>query len=256
MERRGNYFIKPVRVIGKGGFGYVEEVELYSLDNRKCGNYAKKTLSITNKDLLKIFTIEEWTRRFRREAIYQASCNHSNIAPIYIHHLSVNSPWFISDLAENDLNREFCIGQLEVSEKLNIISMILKGVKYMHEEKGYLHRDLKPANILRFPDGTYKVSDFGLVKNSNKKEESEVLTNFAVKMGTDGYMAPEAQEGFYDEKTDIYALGAIIDRFSIGQLRGMDDFILKSTAYKPASRYNSVADMLIDFEKIIRENNQ
>ncbi|KOY61190.1 serine/threonine protein kinase [Photorhabdus luminescens] len=255
MERRGNYFINPVRQIGRGAFGYVEEVELYSLDNNKCGNYARKTLSV-NEDLLKGFTLDEWKRRFRREAMYQASCCHSNVAPIYIHQLSTDKPWFITGLAENDLNSELSMGLLRVSEKLSIIKMILEGIKYMHVRKRYLHRDLKPANILKFSDGFYKVSDFGLVKNSNKEAESEVLSHIGAAMGTRKYMAPEVHNGFYDEKTDIYALGVVIGEFGISQLKGIDDFIHKSTAHKPAMRYNSIEDMLSDFEKIIKENNQ
>ncbi|WP_338114369.1 protein kinase domain-containing protein [Xenorhabdus indica] len=202
-----------------------------------------------------MFTLDEWKRRFQREAEYQASCCHSNVAPIYIHYLSANNPWFITDLADNDLGNELGKGRLQIDEKVKIIKMILNGIKYMHEIKRYLHRDLKPANILKFPDGIYKVSDFGLVKNANKEAESEVLTNIAVKMGTEGYMAPEAQKGFYDEKVDIFALGVIINEFEISQLKGMDDFIHKSTAHKPAMRYNSVTDMLIDFDKITQGNN-
>ncbi|PHM22280.1 serine/threonine-protein kinase [Xenorhabdus ehlersii] len=256
MERRSNYFINPIRVIGRGGFGYVEEVELYSLDNNKCGNYARKVLSIADEKLLENFTIDEWKRRFQREAKYQASCNHSNVAPIYIHHLSANNPWFITDLAENHLGSELSKGQLQSTEKISIIKMILNGVRYMHEEKRYWHRDLKPANILKFPDGIYKVSDFGLVKNSDNVAESEVLSHIGDVMGTHKYMAPEVYSGLYNEKTDIFALGVVIGEVGIGQLKGIDDFIHKSTAHKPAMRYNSVSDMLIDFEKIIKENNQ
>ncbi|MDE9567331.1 protein kinase, partial [Xenorhabdus bovienii] len=87
-------------------------------------------------------------------------------------------------LAENHLGTELGKDGLQTDEKIRIINMILNGIKYMHEIKRYLHRDLKLENILKFPDGIYKVSDFGLVKNTNKESESEVLTNIAVEMGT------------------------------------------------------------------------
>lgn len=252
MEPRGNYFVKPIEVIGGGAFGQVEEIELFNSSGHLCGRYARKVLSVQAQLISDLFDYDDWRRRFEREVKYQADCSHVNVVPIYIHHLNTEHPWFVMDLAENDLKTDIRSGNLTDDEKLKIIRMILCGVGYVHD-KGYLHRDLKPENILKFSDGRYKISDFGLVKNSSKEAESEVLTRVAVGMGTDGYMAPEAKKGVYNEKTDIYALGAIINELGISHIDGIDEMIAKSTSFKPNGRYGNVSEMVTDIDNVIRE---
>lgn len=251
MEEHGNYLIKPLQVIGCGAFGRVEQIELYNTNGHKCGIYARKVLSVRKELVGPIFDYDDWRRRFEREVKYQAACSHFNVVPIYIHHLNSGVPWFVMDLAITDLKKEIRSGVLSNVEKIKIVEMILSGVEFIHQ-KGFFHRDLKPENILRFADGMYKVSDFGLVKNKSKEAESEVLTKIAVKMGTDGYRAPEASDGIYNEKTDIYALGAIINEIKLDNLPGLSDLINKSTSYVPAGRYNSVSEMRANFNHIIK----
>lgn len=255
MEPRGNYFVKPIKELGSGTFGRVEEIELYNTNGYLCGKYARKVLDVSEELVGQIFTYDDWKRRFEREVKYQADCTHVNVVPICIHHLNIENPWFVMELAEKDLRADIKSGILEDSEKLSIIRMILCGVSYVHS-KGYFHRDLKPENILKYPDGIYKISDFGLVKNSNKDAESEVLTKMAVGMGTDGYMAPEAKKGVYNEKTDIYALGAIINELNISHIDGVDEMIEKATSYRPHGRYESVSQMIAYLDRLILRTGQ
>ena len=49
---------------------------------------------------------------------------------------------------------------------LDIAIQICYGLSYAHK-KGLVHRDLKPGNCLMTSDGTLKITDFGLVLNSN-----------------------------------------------------------------------------------------
>lgn len=251
MELRGNYLVKPIKELGSGAFGRVEKIELYNTNGHLCGEYARKVLSVKDELIGSLFSHDDWRRRFEREVKYQAECVNSHVAPVYIHHLATESPWFVMELAESDLKTAIHSGQLSDNDKIQIIMMMLKGVSYVHS-KEYLHRDLKPENILKFKDGSFKISDFGLVKNTNVEAQSEVLTNIAVKMGTDGYMAPEAQKGIYTVKTDIYALGAIIAEISVDSIDGIDAMMLKATAYRPADRYSNVHQMITDLKAIIQ----
>lgn len=249
-ERHHSYVIKSIEEIGRGGFGYVEKVEIFNINGVRCGEYAKKVLAPQhglNKD--------DFRRRFKREVDYQAKCIHSNVAPIYLHNLNVENPWFVMDLACGDLSDDLGSGTLSDSSRLDIAFMVLSGVSYMHEERdlpvgrkpSYLHRDLKPSNVLRFKDGTYKISDFGLVKNAGKDGASEVLTKVATAMGTQKYMAPEIlSAGLYSVQTDVFALGVIIDDLNIPGLRRVID---KCTAWKPASRYKSVDEIISDLNE-------
>lgn len=112
--------------------------------------------------------MHDWIKRFEREVKYQAECSHDNVVHIYIHHLNAENPWFVMGLAQSDLRTELNSHILADDEKLNVLRMVFSGVKYIHE-KGMLHRDLKPENILRYSDKCYKISDFGLIKNSTQK---------------------------------------------------------------------------------------
>lgn len=253
-ERHHSYIIKTKDRIGRGGFGYVESVEISNVHGTICGDYAKKILSPKTG-----VNIEDFRRRFKREVDYQAKCVHSNIVPIYLHNLNVENPWFVMELAESDLNKDLKKG-IDLAKRFDIALMLLSGVKYMHDElelstrtkPAYWHRDLKPSNILRFKNGVYKISDFGLVKNGSKDGASEVLTNVASAMGTKHYMAPEViTAGLYSAQSDIFALGVIIDELDLPEMKKLVD---KCTAWKPASRYNHVDEIIVEIEQSKHRN--
>ncbi|MFO0841745.1 MAG: protein kinase [Gemmataceae bacterium] len=77
-------------------------------------------------------------------------------------------------------------------------------------EAGIIHRDLKPANVLLEPDGTPKLSDFGLAKRFAEGEAGPARTRPGDVLGTPCYMAPEQARGEAAEAgpaADVYALG-------------------------------------------------
>ncbi|MEZ3415186.1 serine/threonine protein kinase [Pantoea dispersa] len=250
MEQRGNYLVKPIGELGSGTFGRVELIELYNTQGHLCGNYARKILNVPTSLVGSLYSYDDWVRRFEREVKYQAECSHDNIAPICIHHLNTESPWFVMELAETDLRKALHQHSLSDAQKLNIILMMLKGMDFVHR-KGYMHRDLKPENILKFRDGRYKISDFGLVRASDPETQSAILTKIAVPMGTEGYMAPEVLKGVYNFKTDIYALGVIINEIGVNHINGIEQVVARATNYTPAGRYDSVTQMIEDVAGIM-----
>ncbi|MDH2121647.1 serine/threonine-protein kinase [Pantoea agglomerans] len=250
MEQRGNYLIKPIGELGSGTFGKVELIELYNTQGHLCGHYARKVLNVRASLVGSLFTYADWIRRFEREVKYQAECSHENIAPICIHHLKTEIPWFVMELAETDLRKALYHQTLNDNQKLNVILMMLKGMAFVHK-KGYMHRDLKPENILKFKDGRYKISDFGLVRASDPETQSAILTKIALPMGTEGYMAPEVLRGVYSHKTDIYALGVIINEIGVNHINGIEQVVARATNYTPAGRYDSVTQMIEDVTGIL-----
>ncbi|QBY43209.1 Serine/threonine-protein kinase PknL [Arsenophonus nasoniae] len=169
--------------------------------------------------------------------------------------MEIDNPWFVMELSQTDLRKELSENTLDINKKMEITKMILNGVSYVHQ-KEYLHRDLKPANILKFNNDVYKISDFGLIKNSNNESESEVLTKIQVALGTVDYMSPEAKRGEYSIQSDIYALGVIMDEIGIAEIDGIDEIIRKSTHLRPKDRYGSVSEMLVAFNKVIERREQ
>lgn len=237
----GNYQYKIVERIGQGGFGYVERIELFNSVGVFCGYYARKCLLGEFEE-----EQEEFKRRFAREVTYQASCVHTNVANIYLCDLNSPSPWFIMDLADGDLHKDLMGGRLNFAEKISAFDMVLQGVAHIHEHK-YLHRDIKPNNVLRFGN-TYKVSDFGLVKNQDTAAESEVLTKITSVMGTQKYWAPEVSAAAqYSVASDIYSLGVLLEDMEFPEETGILRVLRKSTERRPLDRYTTVQAMRDDF---------
>lgn len=232
MEEFGNYFIEPVKEIGSGTFGYVEEVNVYNKSRTHKTIFARKYFRPSYKPSES--ELNELQERFKREVAYQAKCLHNNIVPIYMCNLNSATPWFVMEIAESNLDEILCKndcveGERKLSEryKLDVLHMVLNGVAYLHQ-KGFLHRDIKPLNILKYPGGTYKISDFGLVKNLNS--QSNPITKIGQQMGTNKYMAPEIENSIYSPQSDIYALGILMEELELSEK--YDEIIEKATQRK------------------------
>lgn len=69
-----------------------------------------------------------------------------------------------------------------------------------HGNPPVVHRDIKPANLIRRPDGSVAIVDFG---GGISLDDQEVL-------GTVGYAAPEQYFGEASPASDYYSLGATL----------------------------------------------
>ncbi len=97
---------------------------------------------------------------------------------------------------------------LSLEEFLDLMEQVLEGLGAAHE-RGLVHRDLKPANIFVCNDGTAKVIDFGLVRETDGGK-SATATGEA--LGTPYYMSPEQATSpkDVDARSDVWSIGIML----------------------------------------------
>ena len=120
-----------------------------------------------------------------------------------------------------------------------LLRQLLDVVGYLHAHQ-VLHLDLKPDNILLTRIGSdVKLIDLGCC----------LTDTFIDTQGhTQGFAAPEQLSGgAVDERTDIYAIGKILERLPRHSI--YNKVVARCTAKEPAARYQSVAEILHDVNR-------
>lgn len=89
-----------------------------------------------------------------------------------------------------------------------LLDQVLDGLSAIHRA-GVVHRDIKPANILLEPTGSdrpfVRVSDFGVATRTGEPR----LTGRGLKVGTPGYVPPEAATADPAPTADLYSVGVV-----------------------------------------------
>ena len=90
-------------------------------------------------------------------------------------------------------------------ELIDILTRTLEILDHLHgRTPPVVHRDIKPSNLVRGPEGSIALVDFGGVLEAARESGGSTI------VGTFGYMAPEQLHGEATPATDLYALGATI----------------------------------------------
>src|SRR5262249_14993143 len=155
-------------------------------------------------------------QRFQREAEAVAGLRHPNVVQIHDIGDVDGRPYFTMELVEGgSLARQLAAAPQPAAPAAARAATLAGAVQAAHA-CGIVHRDLKPANVLLTPDGTPKVSDFGLARRLG----DAALTQTGVALGTPSYMAPEqarGQSSAVGPAVDVYALGAILYELLTGR---------------------------------------
>lgn len=197
----GRYLVR--RELGRGGFGVV----LHAVDERLARPVA---LKLFNQALA---SSEEDRRRFEREALILASLDHGNVVPIYDAGVDEGRPFFAMKLVEGcTLAQRIGQGPLPEAEALAIAEQVAAALEHAHA-RGVLHRDIKPSNVLLDATGHAYLADFGVSMAGFLPR----LTARGTVVGTLHYMPPEALAGEATERSDLYALGAVLHEAVFGR---------------------------------------
>jgi serine/threonine protein kinase/Tol biopolymer transport system component len=218
-DRLGPYEI--LAPIGAGGMGEV---------------YLGRDTRLGREVAIKV-SAQEFSERFEREASAIAALNHPNICHLY----DVGPNYLVMELVEGESLK----GPVPLEEALRIAHQIADALEAAHE-KGIVHRDLKPGNIKITPDGTVKVLDFGLAKQTglatqrrdgdgavtpNSPTFTMGMTEAGVILGTAAYMSPEQARGKpVDKRADIWAFGVVFYELLTGKRLFQGDDLTETLA--------------------------
>ena len=193
--------------IGAGAMGDV--VKATDIDLKR--TVAIKILSEVHRDN------EELEARFVREGRAVAAISHSNVVQVFTTGTYDGRPYIAMEfLTGHDLGS--LVAQQGPLSSLRAAKALLDCAHGLRAaaEAGLIHRDVKPANLLMLDTGVVKITDFGLAKPIDPKNEPS-LTAMGVVVGTPDYIAPEQARGeTIDERVDIYALGGTLYYLLVG----------------------------------------
>ncbi|WP_050568024.1 protein kinase family protein, partial [Vibrio azureus] len=259
VNELNGYKILVLNKLGSGGFGMVHKVFAYGNCEPLTKICARKIYSPSgsNNDS-EIKEIAGLEQRFVQEATIQYKLSQENskyIAPIIHLELDKNPPFFFMKLAKGNLEDMIQKGMDEKLKKKAVLD-ILHAVKFIHENR-YVHRDLKPANILYYADFTFKITDFGLVKDL-KEDRATYQTDIRIsKMGSGRYVDPDVvnNKEKFNFQSDIYSIGMVILDIYGGKEApsSIKNITEKCTKHFQSDRYNNIDELLEDFNLTINE---
>jgi serine/threonine-protein kinase len=146
--------------------------------------------------------------RFRREAQLAARLNHPNIVNIYDIAGRSGLIWYTMELIQGPnlaqlVERE---GPLPLDKVLRLMREALSALAHAHSS-GLVHRDIKPENMLLEPDGSLRITDFGLALALRGAGKYGGATS---QSGTPQFASPEQLLGErVDQRSDLYSLAAV-----------------------------------------------
>ena len=211
---------KTVRLIGRGSFGTVYEIQRELIDGT------------VESAAMKVITIPQNPDDI--EEMYGDGLDEESITETFHEHLkNIVAEYTLMQKLDGNANVVNCkdISYIQHSDgigwdifiRMELLTPLMRSLPEYIDEKtvvkvgrdicnalalckkyDIIHRDIKPQNIFVSTSGDYKLGDFGIAKTVEK-------TMGGTKIGTYKYMAPEVYNNQpYGSAADIYSLGLVL----------------------------------------------
>jgi eukaryotic-like serine/threonine-protein kinase len=147
-------------------------------------------------------------QRAEREARLAARLNHPHVVAVYDLVTEGDETWLVMEYVEGVtlsalINRD---GALTPDEAAPLVRQAADALAAAHAA-GIVHRDVKPSNMLVTPDGSVKLTDFGIAR----AQADASLTQTGLVTGSPAYLSPEVASGATaHEASDVWSLGATL----------------------------------------------
>ncbi len=198
--------------IGRGGMGVV---------------YAARDRDLDRPVALKVLDSPE----LAGEAPLIARLEHPAVVPVYESGtLPDGRPFYAMKLVAGDRLDHYLAQRRSLAERLRIMRRVGEALAFAHA-RGVIHRDLKPHNVMIGAFGEVYVMDWGVEGVA----------------GTPAFRAPDER---LDQRSDIFALGALLDfMLAPSAAPALRAIARKAMSADPAARYAEVWGFLADIER-------
>ncbi|MBR3151398.1 MAG: Stk1 family PASTA domain-containing Ser/Thr kinase [Erysipelotrichaceae bacterium] len=222
--------------------------------------------------------------RFRREAHASTSLSHPNIVDIYDVGEDEGRYYIVMEYVQGFTLKKLIQkrGPLPTREAVWLMGQLASALAEAHRN-GIIHRDVKSQNVLIKPDGTVKLSDFGIALANDAMQ----ITGEDAVIGSVHYLAPECVKGGQASvQSDIYSLGIVFYEVLTGDVpfkgdqavkiamkhikevlpsvrayrddvpQSVENIIIKATAKVLSERYKNISEMISDLNSCLKEEHK
>lgn len=262
------------KLIGKGGMAEVY-LAWDSILNREVAIKVLKS-DMSDDDVA--------LERFKREAGATTQLSHPNIVDVYDVGDEEDKHYIVMEYVKGYTLKQLIKkrGAIPYKEAVWMIKQLAGALMEAHR-KGIIHRDVKSQNVLIKPDGTIKLSDFGIALANGSMQ----ITSKDSVLGSVHYLAPELSRGKQASmQSDIYSLGIVFYELLTGDVpfkaetpvqvalmhvkgnipsvrqfnplipQSVENILIKATAKSLSNRYKNIALMLKDLNECLKSEHK